>query len=404
VFQPFSVSEVDLKKGLLKIKNRFFFDNLSKYNIVWTVSEDGEIVESGELGNISLGPGNEKEFNVPFSNIDPKPGKEYWLLVSVQLKVDEKWADAGHEIAWQQFKLPFYKATANEKEPATTVNIDKGKDYVLKNTDMELVLDGETGLVQSFIFDGREIISSPLTPNFWRPLTDNDRRGWRAQDKSGFWKDAPSLLKVKSIDVNEISGSSKQLTVKQEIEGKLILDMIYTVNGSGKLDVACKLDCIGELPPMLRVGMQFTLPAAYNQMSFYGKGPWENYCDRSAGAVVDVYSGNVDDFAWNYIYPQENGNHTGVRWLELSSPDGEGVKIEGSKPFSMSVWPWTQEDIERAKHVSDLTENGYLTVNIDAAQMGVGGTDSWSNNAAPLDKYKLVPGMYAYEFSIVPLN
>ncbi|MCF8357983.1 MAG: DUF4981 domain-containing protein [Prolixibacteraceae bacterium] len=404
VFQPFSVSEVDLKKGLLKIKNRFFFDNLSNYNIVWTVSEDGEVIESGEMGNMSLSSGSEYEFEVPFSSVNPKPGKEYWLLVSVQLKANEKWADDGHEIAWQQFKLPFNKnAVSNEKQGEKLI-VEKGKDIRLKSEKLQLIIDGETGLIESYKFGGSELVSSPVTPNFWRPLTDNDRRGWRAQEKSAFWKDAPGQFELKTIEVEDISGIKKQVIAKLEIAEKAALELIYTLSGDGNLDVVYNLECSEDLPPLLRVGMQFTVPAAYSQMSFYGKGPWENYCDRSTGAVVDVYSGNVDDFVWNYIYPQENGNRTGVRWLELSSTDGEGVKIKSSRPFSMSVWPWTQENIEEAGHISDLTENGYLTVNIDAAQMGVGGTDSWSNNAAPLDKYKLVPGMYAYEFSIVPLN
>jgi beta-galactosidase len=138
-------------------------------------------------------------------------------------------------------------------------------------------------------------------------------------------------------------------------------------------------------------------------MAFYGKGPWENYVDRSQGAVVDVYEGTVSDFIWNYIYPQENGNHTGVRWLNLSNQT-RGISIEGMQPLSTSVWPWSHEQLAKATHINDLEEENHLTLNIDLAQTGVGGTDSWSNNAAPIDKYKLRPGNYQYSFTVKPLT
>ncbi|MBN1925913.1 MAG: DUF4981 domain-containing protein, partial [Prolixibacteraceae bacterium] len=384
VFQPFEISEKNLSEGIVSIKNRFFFTNLSEFITTWVVSEDGEELNSGELENLSLEPGSEKGFKLPLGTIVPKPGKEYWLLVSIKLKENAGWANEGHEVAWQQFKLPFYKSEDVTESARNTISIAKGGDLILKNEELELAIDPQTGLVKSYRFGGKELISSPLVPNFWRPLTDNDRRGWKAQQKSGFWKDAPSLLKLKSMDVNDVSDYEKNITALLEVEEKFTLELVYKINGSGKLDVAYKLVCSEELPPLLRAGIQFTVPDSYNQMSYYGKGPWENYCDRSTGAVVDVYSGVVDDFVWDYIYPQENGNRTEVRWLELKDNDGSGIKILGGKAFSMSVWPWTQQNLEEATHISDLVTNDYLTVNIDAAQMGVGGIDSWSNNAAPL--------------------
>jgi beta-galactosidase len=242
-----------------------------------------------------------------------------------------------------------------------------------------------------------------MVPNFWRPLTDNDSRGWKAQNKSAFWKTAAGELKMKEIKLIDISNSVKQVFVEKEIEDKINIKLVYTINADGKLTVDYNLECNENLPDMLRVGMRFTTPATYNNMAFYGKGPWENYVDRSQGAIVDVYEGTVSDFIWNYIYPQENGNHTGVRWLTLTN-QSTGISIEGMQPLSTSVWPWSHKQLAKATHINDLEKEDHLTLNIDLAQTGVGGNDSWSNNAAPIDKYKLKPGSFEYSFTVKPLT
>lgn len=402
--QSFTFEAVDLTNGSISIKNLFYFDNLKNYQLTWTVSEDGKEIETGTLESIDLKPGETKQAIIPFKKISPKAGKEYWLMVKVLLKSDNLFAKTGHEIAYQQFKLPFEKGFDAKMPRAKEVQVLNDSKITLKNEKFEVVINKSTGWVESYVADGKTIISGEMVPNFWRAITDNDRIGWRAEQKSGFWKTATDNLKLVSLTTEHFSATEKKVIVKKSIPNQIDLTLTYTVYGSGELKVDYKLTCNKELPAMLRVGMQFKTPATLQQMGFYGKGPWDNYCDRSQGAIVDEYNGTVSSFNWDYIYPQENGNHTDVRWLKLTDNAQNGLVVLGKEPLSVSVWPYSQKILNDARHINELKKEDQLTVNIDLIQTGVGGNDSWSDQAAPIEKYKLKPSNFSYSFLIQPTS
>jgi beta-galactosidase len=142
-----------------------------------------------------------------------------------------------------------------------------------------------------------------------------------------------------------------------------------------------------------------------DNIEWFGKGPFENYIDKRYGADVGVYNFPIRDFMENYVVPQENGNRTDVRWLFASNPKTkDGLLIVADSLLSMSAWPYAQENIQNAKHTNKLKDAGYITLNIDLIQMGVGGNDSWSDVAAPLEQYQVKAQPYHYSFYIVPFN
>jgi len=405
VNQPFEFKAADLAIGSINIKNLYYFDNLKNYQLVWTVSEDGKELEKGTLPTTDLNPGETKAVRIPFKKIQPKAGKEYWLMVQVLLKTDNLYAKVGHIMAYQQFKLPFETIIEVGKKPKSTeLQVTNDKKITIKNETIEVIIDKTTGWLESYTTNGQQLISGVMVPNFWRAITDNDRIGWRPEEKNAFWKTASENMKMISITTEHFSATEKHIIVKKGFQNQIDLTLTYSIYGSGELKVDYSLNCNKELPDMLRVGMQFKTQAANQQMSFYGKGPWDNYCDRSQGAIVDEYTGTVADFNWDYIYPQENGNHTDVRWLKLTDKNQTGLIVLGDKPLSVSVWPWSQKALNDARHINELLKEEFLTVNIDLIQTGVGGTDSWSDHAAPIEKYKLKPGSYVYSFVIQPLT
>lgn len=147
------------------------------------------------------------------------------------------------------------------------------------------------------------------------------------------------------------------------------------------------------------------IDSSYKQVEYFGRGPYENYIDRRFAADAGVYKQDIYDFMEPYVVPQENGNRTDVRWMYLSNPQTRnGLLIVADSLLSMSAWPYTQKNIEQAKHTIDLKEAGYVTLNIDLLQMGVGGNDSWSDVAEPLEQYRVKSQGYHYSFYIVPLN
>jgi beta-galactosidase len=156
------------------------------------------------------------------------------------------------------------------------------------------------------------------------------------------------------------------------------------------------------LPNIPKVGMQGGVNRSFENITWYGKGLMENYIDRNYGFDAAIYSQNIFDFMEPYAVPQENGNRTDVRWMFLSNKSNEGLLIVADSLLSMSAWPYTEENIEQAKHTIDLKDAGYITLNIDLVQMGVGGNDSWSDVAAPLEKYQIPAKDYHYSFYLVP--
>ena len=139
------------------------------------------------------------------------------------------------------------------------------------------------------------------------------------------------------------------------------------------------------------------------QISWYGRGLLANYIDRRAGFPVGRYSLPLDSAAYlePYAVPQEAGNRTDIRWMALQGKTpASQFKVVADSLLSMSAWPYTEKNINEAKHTTDLKDAGYLTLNIDLVQMGVGGNDSWSPVAAPLPKY-MVPAIgYRYGFTL----
>jgi beta-galactosidase len=159
------------------------------------------------------------------------------------------------------------------------------------------------------------------------------------------------------------------------------------------------------LPNIPKVGMQMGILKEYTQIEYFGKGPLENYVDRRYGMDAGVYKQDIYEFMEPYVVPQENGNRTDIRWMYLSNPKTkDGLLIVADSLLSMSAWPYTEDNIENAKHTNKLKVADYITLNIDLVQMGVGGNDSWSDVSAPLQQYQVKSRSYHYSFYMVYLN
>jgi len=186
------------------------------------------------------------------------------------------------------------------------------------------------------------------------------------------------------------------------INDSAIVKVEYSVSPNGVLKVDYNLHANSSLPNIPKIGMQCGIERSFENISWYGKGLMENYIDRNYGFDAAIYSQNIFDFMEPYAVPQENGNRTDVRWMFLSNKNNEGLLIVADSLLSMSAWPYTENNIEQSKHTIDLKDAGFITLNIDLVQMGVGGNDSWSDVAAPLEKYQIPAKDYRYSFYIVP--
>ncbi|MEI7422187.1 MAG: glycoside hydrolase family 2 TIM barrel-domain containing protein [Prolixibacteraceae bacterium] len=404
VFQPVECQMVNASKGLLKVINRHATKTLSDYAINLKILENGAEIVNKWIPSISLAAGRDSVLDV--SQLIPKlkNGKEYFLNIAFSLKSAQPWAKAGHEVASNQFAWSALPLAGNAKTEAGNLLISKDGDlFRVSGKGFHLTFDKRNGALSSYYSAGKEHILSPLIPNFTRPLTDNDKYGWKAQRVLKEWYESKPHLVNFAINKSP-SGAVKAESQYEQIKGKAKVFVTYTIDGRGVVKVDFALKIAGALPNIPKVGMTCGISNDYRQISWYGRGLKENYTDRRYGFDVGIYSLPIDQFMEPYVKPQENGNRTDVRWMYLANHMDQGLLVVADSLLSMSAWPYNQEAFKTAKHLNEMKETGAITLNIDLIQMGVGGNDSWSAVAAPLEKYQIKAKDYSYSFYLFPMK
>jgi beta-galactosidase len=365
------------------------------------VLKDGKAGDVKNLPPIHLAAGRDTIINISQYLPEIKPGAEYIANIVFLTRESTAWASRNLEIASNEFALtgpvlnrPLHQRTS----PASILNEKEA--YIVKGKGFEIRFDKSTGALSSYLLNGKEQIIQPLMPNFKRPLTDNDRRGWKPQIKLKQWYSAvPKLI---DVGINKRDGKDMIMAKYSLIHDSAQVMVYYYVASNGAVEVDYTLHADPALPNIPKIGMQCGIRRECDSISWYGRGLLENYIDRNAGFPVGTYIQSIYDFMEPYVVPQENGNRTDVRWMFLFDKKSEGLLVVADSLLSMSAWPYTEANIENAKHTIDLKDAGYITLNIDLIQMGVGGNDSWSDVAAPLEIYRIPSGTYHYSFHIMP--
>lgn len=404
VYQQIFVTPVDLATGKVRIRNDYHFQNMDFVNVLWEVTEDGKVIQSGDLGTLAIAPQSEQEVTIPFNMpATPAAGREYYLKVTFALAEDTPWAPKRHVVAWEQFELPLSVPTAAvaslDTMPAVSF-VQSEKAMTVKGVDFLLTVGMADGAIQSFTYKDKELVASPLVPNFWRVPIDNDR-GNGMPRRHGVWKDAGPKRVVTSVEVQQPAPQKVEITVGAILPaGQSSCGFTYTVFGNGEVIVRAGVDLAGQLPELPRFGMQMAVPGEFKNVTWLGRGPHETYWDRKTGAAVGRYTATVEQLIHEYVRPQENGNRSDVRWFTLTNADGAGLLVVGMPTVDFSAWPYTMDDLEQAQHIHELPRSANITVNIDYRQMGVGGDDSWG--ARTHKEYMLPPKPYSYSFRLRP--
>jgi len=341
------------------------------------------------------------------------PGAEYFLTVSFSLAQDEPWAAKGHVVSWDQFKVPFTVPAAPARQvenlPAITLS-DLPDELVVSNQDFSIGIDRKSGSIASYNLHGKELLTSALEPNYWRPPTDNDRGNGMPQ-RQGVWELAASHRWTKSVKGEQVSPNIVKITAESVLPvGKSTQSYVYTIYGDGSIDVDSSFNPGDSgLPDLPRVGMQMSVIGSLRNVEWFGRGPQESYADRKFGAAVGLYKNKVDNMWFPYIEPQETGNRTDTRWVTFTDDRGFGLKAIGMPQLNFSAWPFRMSELQHGKwpvntghrHPSEIVTSDDITVNLDYGQMGVGGDDSWG---APVHKeFMLTAVPYHYKFRLEPL-
>lgn len=393
--------------NVLRVTNKYFFRSLENFKYQWRLLKNGTEVKSGTIDGFAIQPKQTATFPL-MVDVNDKEGNEYFLQVKAVTINPENILPASTELASEEFQLS--KPVAFDYKPSSEKIIvsNTSNNYSFSNKSFSLKI--ENGNIVDYKINNRPVFLSVATPDFWRPPTDNDY-GANLQNKLLVWKDVNDKATVKNITVTPQSENG-WLTVTIE---KSILngDAVYTqqveMDGAGALRITNNMQTIqGNHPVLFKFGNHFTLPKDFVNISWYGRGPWENYFDRKTSSFVENYKGAINEQYFPYVRPQESGNKTDVRRAGITRKDGSGINIYFIKDLlNVNALNYAPDQLFSGKqkqqfHSGELEPDQFNHLNIDLQQMGVGGIDSWG--AWPLEKYRLPYQNYSYQYLIVPVN
>ncbi|MGE4490393.1 MAG: glycoside hydrolase family 2 TIM barrel-domain containing protein [Kiritimatiellales bacterium] len=408
----------DLKSGTVRIQNRFDFSMLDeKVSGHWKLEADGVSVAEGDVPDLAIPPHQEQSASLDLPPLDVADGKEYFLTVSFLAKENyHPLVRAGTELAWDQFPLGKSGSSVASMSSPEPLAMDENESAVtFSGSVFSVSFSKKSGEMTSFQVDGKELIMQGGRPDFWRALTDNDLpqiqpQEWIAslikREVNEAWRTAGAAARMENMTVERIDDATAQVSVDcalSNVSGTCRIS--YTVSGSGTVDVDVSVDFSktpAALKYPLRVGMEWAVVPGLERIRWFGRGPNPTYSDRNFERI-GIYGGTVDGQWIDYARPQENGNKIGVRWLELSNAAGEGLLVSAiGEPLSTSVRFYSQETMQHAAYSFEMERSDCIFLNIDAAQSGVGGINSWGKT--PLESYRLKNKTWRYQYRIQPLH
>ena len=397
VFQPVLIQQAE--PGSIELINRFSFSNLSAYSFAWELWEEGQVIESGSFAGPEVGPGESTHIQLELGKWKEKPGLDYWLQVKMLTTQHEDWASKGYVIAEEQLILADPKPVLDKIKAKAPTLTEGESELVLSGRNWKIVFDKEVGALVSVASRGSELIEQPLLPSFWRAQTDNDLRGWKTHDVLETWANAEKTLILEEMTSTQ-NEKTVVISIQRLVPGAAQIGEQYTIYGDGTIDVQYDLQVEDQAPELIRVGMQTGINRDLVNAQYYGNGPHENYIDRNQSSFMGLYTGQTRGLSESYAKPQEYGNRTEVEWVELSGKDGQKLTITAMDKIAFTVKPYSNESLANADFTWELEEANYQTLNIDLLQAGVGGIDSWSLKARPIDPYRLLEKHYSYGFRL----
>jgi len=404
VYQNFKFYPEDIENGTIRIKNLWSFTSSDEFNFNYNITRNGEVIEEGPLNlDSTIEPHQEKVISMSPKVDFESHEDEYFVNISVSTKYPHELVPKGHIVAMGQLLMhagaPPATFTSTESTPRV---IERPSEIIVEGSNFSATISRTTGNLSSYIFESRELFKKPLTPNFWRVPTNNDR-GYGMQHDLAVWRSINRGQKVTDFDFNSDQNEVDIVVNSTLTKGRGKLTKRYRINGNGAIQVTMEFAKNPDLPELPRFGMRFQLPVHYDQIEWYGRGPYENYQDRITSSPVGLYSSKVQDWYVPYIYPQENGYKTDVRWVTLTDESGTGIRIAGDMPLGIGAAHNCLEDYEsEPRHADEIPPKYFVEVRVDWKQMGVGGDNSWGYR--PHKKYRLLDSNFAFTFMIQPIS
>ena len=408
--RPIHTTARDLEKGVVNVYNENFFTDLSPYRLLWEITSDGRPVLSGAVERLDVAPQATAAVTLGYKpeQVEALDG-EVLLTVRYQLRERQGLLDALYEVAADQLVLREDDPAARfaAAAPAGTLRI---ADKTVSGEGFSVTFDPKSGFIRSYRLRNVELLAGPLRPSFYRAATDNDL-GVRQTGKypdSRMWAGAePELV---NFTLTSGDGGAKAVAdyTIPAVGAQLRLAYVIAADGSIRIGETMTADSARkDVADLMRFGMAFETPGMFDAVEYYGRGPMENYADRSSAAFVGRYAQRVaDQFHPKYASPQESGTRGGVRWWRLTDASGFGIEFCSDRHFSASAIPYAIPQLdngssEYVRHPGDLVPDGRTHVHIESAQSGLGCVNSWGR--LPLPQYRMPYRDYVFNFMLKPV-
>lgn len=419
-YQNIWATAKDLKAGEVEVYNENFFKSLDDVELQWTLESEGKVLANGRNA-LDIPAQQKRVVKLDGYSLPADVKGEVVLNLDFVLKKAEPMLDAGYAVAREQFVVNPYTFPTMESVLAVTSGkydtrkVEKEEKVAwvtLSAGNTSVTFNHWNGWIDYLDVDGKPMLEEgyAITPDFWRAPTDNDY-GAGTQRKLHAWKNPE--MKMKSFKVVENEGKAeKGVEVVYDMPSvEATLTMTYTLTPAGELVVNEAMTVNKDAkhkPELMRYGMQLVMPKAYNMLTYYGKGPGENYIDRNNGDRLGVYDAKVADQYWGYVRPQESGNKTEVRYWQVKDENGKGLEFYSFAPMECSTLNYLASDLDdgwdknaHQSHSGDLTPRNLSMVKLAARQRGLACVNSWG--AIPLEQYRMPYQDYSFTYVIRPL-
>ena len=387
--------------GRLVLQNRYTAYNLDEMRLRYRLLSEGVVVDGGEMELPSTAPWQSCTLDLPLRQM-PERG-DVTLQVELLLKEPARWCEAGHAVAAEEFILREQSGRLAETDASAAsplkVYTEEGRFLCARNNAVSVRFDKAKGTLLSLSLDGGEILhgTQGLAFNSFRYLSnDGTRFIITGEDET-----AKETVLLTGFKYSVEGGLLKVETAFEATVGAVVVPYTvhYEVNPAGYVDVDARFTA-GDDFNLRRLGFQLLLDPSYEKVSWYGRGPMENYQDRKDCAFLGIYESTVSDMAEHYVRTQTMGERTDTRWVSFAAHDGRSVTIAADAAFDFSAQHYTDHDLYLVKYGHDLDKirRSEVVLNLDCAMAGVGNA---SCGPDLLPQYKLAPGReYGCRFRI----
>ncbi len=401
VIQPVKVEAVDLENGIFSVKNMHDFIYLSRYDCKYEITLDGKVVESGEVGALPIPPQRTEQIHIEYTL--PEHGDCYIRLIFTQIG-ETAWADDGHEVAFAQFKLPVDDSRRVVEYDNTLFSVSESEKYLkIIGNGFTYLFNKPHGCFEQLTIANKKLLNSPIDFNIWRALIRNDCFQNEKWENLHYERMVNSVRRVacKKTDSGVEIATITRIGAVSRI-CPITVNTLWTINTLGIITLEADVTVDEDVEYLPRFGLRTSVDKSLNTVEYFGFGPFESYVDKHNACYKGRFKNKVEnEIPYEYIVPQECGNHYDTKWGCVYGEDGVGLMFRSKDGIGLSVLPYSQEELQAAKHKFELPKSTATHICVDYKQSGVG-----SNACGPVlpDEYRVNDKKFTFNLEILPLS